>query len=69
MSHKRDGIAGTARGTVGNYLNVQQPLFLGKIHNHPTLEKWRDRKQTMADFTRYILTEDHTQVVVGDFIS
>ena len=52
MSHGHEGVTGTARGTVGNFLDVQQPVFLGKIHDHPTLDKWRKREQAMTDFSR-----------------
>ncbi|WAR30635.1 LOW QUALITY PROTEIN: FBP1-like protein [Mya arenaria] len=44
VSNDVSGVAGTAQGTVGNYLDVDMPLFLGQVHEHPSLSKWKDRQ-------------------------
>ena len=39
-------------GQVGQSINVQGPLFVGQIHNHPALDMWRN-KINLKQYTRY----------------
>ncbi|KAH3795500.1 protein crumbs homolog 1-like [Dreissena polymorpha] len=44
-------VTGSAQGTVGNSLEVHTPLFLGQLHDHPTVNKWRNRLNSTNSFS------------------
>ncbi|XP_050414381.1 fibropellin-1 [Patella vulgata] len=47
------GVYGTATGTVGNLLLVTMPIFFGKFHDHPAVDKWRERPQKPPTFNGF----------------
>ena len=55
VSDEADGITGSATGTVGNFLDIHTPLFLGQLHEHPAVNKWRSRP-SLSNYKRYLLT-------------
>ena len=48
-----DGMFGQTTGTVANFIFVTRPLFLGRLHPHPALNKWRNRPSALPTFDRW----------------
>ncbi|GFO45668.1 neurogenic locus notch homolog protein 1 [Plakobranchus ocellatus] len=44
VSSEDGGSLGSVTGTAGSVILVTGPLFLGALHSHPAMDKWRDRQ-------------------------